>query len=298
MKTYVITGGTGKTGESLGLKLLASGHKVRIICRDAEKAEELKRKGAEIFIGDNLDEDFLKGVFSGADAAYVLLPIDLQAEDYTATQVAHATAFRDAIISQGVKYVVTLSSVGAHQDKGTGVVLGLHKMEELFNAVPDLNVRHLRATYFMENTLNQIHSIKTNGFMAGPENGNATFAIIAAQDIAAAAYENLIALDFEGKSVAYILGQRDLSYNEIAAVYGQALGIPDLKYVQIGEKDFMSAMIQMGVSPSAAGKLYEFTSLINEGKVPSFYTRSKENTTPTSIEEFAGVFKSIYQAQP
>src|SRR5690606_10620784 len=121
---------------------------------------ELKQKGAEIFTGDNLDTKFLKSVFSGADAAYVLLPIDMQAEDYTATQVAHATAIRDAIVSEGVKFVVTLSSVGAHLDNGTGVVLGLHKMEELFNAVPNINVRHLRATYFMENTLNQIHSIK------------------------------------------------------------------------------------------------------------------------------------------
>ncbi|WP_417361045.1 NmrA family NAD(P)-binding protein [Galbibacter sp.] len=297
MKTYVILGGTGKTGKSLGLKLLESGNKVRIVCREAEKAEELKQKGGDIFIGDNLDENFLKGVFSGADAAYVLLPIDLQAEDYTATQVAHATAIRNAIVSQGIKYAVTLSSVGAHLDKGTGVVLGLHKMEALFNAVPNINVRHLRATYFMENTLTQIHSIKNNGFMAGPENGEIKFAIIAARDIIAAAFKNLTSLDFEGKSVEYVLGQRDLSYNEIAEVYGQALEISNLKYLQISEDDFISGMTQTGVSPSAAGKLYDFTKLINQGEVSSFYTRNHENTTPTSIEEFAGVFKRIYEAQ-
>src|SRR5690606_10669482 len=136
MNTYVITGGTGKTGKALTLQLIESGNQVRVICRNEAKAEELEQKGAEIFTGDTLDTKFLKSVFSGADAAYVLLPIDMQAEDYTATQVAHATAIRDAIVSEGVKFVVTLSSVGAHLDNGTGVVLGLHKMEELFNAVP------------------------------------------------------------------------------------------------------------------------------------------------------------------
>jgi len=103
-------------------------------------------------------------------------------------------------------------------------------------------------------------------------------------------------LDFKGKSVEYVLGERDISYNEIAEVYGRALGDPNLKYVQIGEDDFLSTMAQLGASSSAAGKFYEFTELINQGKIPSFYTRNKENTTPTSIEEFASVFKTVYDA--
>lgn len=298
MVTYVITGGTGKTGKTLALQLLQNGNKVRVVCRDAARAAELKQKGAEVFAGDNLDEKFLNNVFMGADAVYVVLPIDMQAVDYTATQVAHATAIKNAVVNQGIKFVVTLSSVGAHLDKGTGVILGLHKLEELFNEIPNINVRHLRATYFMENTLTQIQAIKNKGAMAGPENGHQKFALVAAKDISQVAYNNLHALDFKGKSVQYVLGERDLSYNEIAEVYGRAIGNPNLKYYQVGKDDFFSTMTQMGASRNAASKFYEFTQLINQGKVPGFYSRTKENSTPTSIEEFANsVFKSAFEGQ-
>lgn len=294
MNTYIITGGTGKTGKLISLGLLENGHKVRVVCRDAQRAQELKEKGAEIFTGGTRDEIFLEKAFAGCDAAYILLPIDMQAEDYTAMQVAHATALRNAVIRADIKKVVTLSSVGAHLDSGNGVVLGLHKMEELFNEVPNLDVKHVRATYFMENTLRQIPLIKSKGLMAGPEAGDVKFAMTASKDIAATALKHLQTLKFTGKSIDYILGERDLSYDEIAEIYGQAIGQPDLEYHQISKTEFLSGMQEIGAGESAAKKFYEFTELINTGRVPRFYKRNSKNTTPTSIEEFALTFKKEF----
>lgn len=290
MNTYAVTGGTGKTGKGLSLGLLKSGNRVRVICRDPEKACELRDEGAELFMGDTRDEEFLKKAFSGCDAAYVLLPIDGQAEDYTATQVAHATAIRNAVQDARIKHVVTLSSVGAHLDRGNGVVLGLHKMEELFNAIAGLPVKHLRAAYFMENTLRQIPVIKQKGIMAGPEDGTAKFAMVAAKDITALALKYLLSLDFSGKSVEYVLGQRDISYHEIASIYGRAIGQPGLKYIQLSKDEFFSGMLSMGMGESAVENFYEFTRLINEGRVAGFYTRTPQNTTQTSVEDFAQTF--------
>lgn len=297
MKTYAITGGTGKTGKALSLELLNKNNNVRVICRNQENAKDLQDNGAEIFIGDTRDEVFLKSAFSNCDAVYVLLPIDLQATDYTAMQVTHATAIRNAVVDANVKYALTLSSVGAHLDTGNGVVLGLHKMEELFNEVPDLNVLHLRASYFMENTFRQIPVIKQSGKMAGLEDGNVKFAIVAAEDIAARAVKHLESLDFSGKSIDYVLGERDVSYNEIAEIYGRAIGISDLKYVQLSENEFTSGMLNMGASKSATSKFCEFTRLINEGKVTDFYKRTAENTSPTSIEEFSKIFKKKFETK-
>src|SRR5699024_3332330 len=156
---------------------------------------------------------------------------------------------------------------GAHLNSGNGVVLGLHKMEELFNQAPDLHIKHLRATYFMENTLRQIPLIQQKGIMAGPEKGEVQFAMVASKDIAAAALKHLKFLKFSGKSVDYVLGERDISYNEIAAIYGKAIGKPDLRYIQLSKEEFTANLLQMGASESAANKFYEFTQLINEGKV-------------------------------
>ena len=294
MKTYVITGATGNTGKPISLGLLESGHRVRVITRNAEKAQDLKDKGAEVFVGNNLDESFLNSAFSGADAVYALLPMDAQAPDYTAMQVAHATAIKNAIVNNGIKYAVTLSSVGAHLNEGTGVVLGLHKMEELFNAVSDLNLKHIRATYFMENTLSQLQAIKHTGSMGSPVNGSIKFAMVAAKDVAATALKYLQSLDFSGKSIAYVLGQRDISYNEIAEVYGKAIGHTGLKYIDIPFDQFSKIMLEMGVGESMVANLLEFTKAINEGKVQGFYKRTSENTTPTSIEEFAQKVKRLY----
>lgn len=296
MKTYVITGATGNTGKPLCIELLKNGHKVRAICRDSLKAQELEAKGAEIFIGDTLDKAFLQQAFTGADAAYVLLPIDAQAKDYTATQVAYATAIKNAVVNAGIKYAVTLSSVGAHLTEGSGVVLGLHKMEELFNAVPDLNVKHLRATYFMENTLSQVKAIQQQGLMATPVKGDVKFAMVAAKDIAERAAKHLLSLGFSGKSIDYVLGERDISYNEVTENYGKAIAKPALKYVQLSYQEFFEAMSSIGMGESAIEKFTEFTKLINEGKVQEFYTRTPENTTPTSIEDFTITFKNVYES--
>ena len=118
--------------------------------------------------------------------------------------------------------------------------------------------------------------------------------MVAAKDVAATALKYLQSLDFSGKSIAYVLGQRDISYNEIAEVYGKAIGKPGLKYTDIPFDQFSKAMLEMGMGKSMVDKLLEFTKAINEGKVAGFYKRTPENTTPTSVEEFAQTVKEKY----
>src|SRR5690606_5415361 len=141
-------------------------------------------------------------------------------------------------------------------------------------------------------------AIKNKGVMAGPENGHQKFALVAAKDISQVAYNNLHALDFKGKSVQYVLGERDLSYNEIGEVYGRAIGNPNLKYYQVCKDEFFSTITQMRASRKAASKIYEFNKRINQWKVTGFDSRTKEKSTQTSIEEFANsVFKSAFEGQ-
>lgn len=133
--------------------------------------------------------------------------------------------------------------------------------------------------------------------MEGPEKGNVKFAMVAAKDIAALALRYLHRLEFSGKNIVYALGQRDVSYDEIATIYGSLLGQRDLKYVQLSQEEFLLGMSHVGVGRSAVDKFYEFTQLINSGKVTKFYRRTPEYTTPTSIESFALVFKEEYEKE-
>jgi uncharacterized protein YbjT (DUF2867 family) len=295
MKTYVITGATGNTGKPITLGLLEKGHKVRIISRSDEKARELIDKGAELFLGDTSNPALVKRAFEGADAIYFVIPMDAAAPDYTESQVLHATTVAEGIRATGVKNLVLLSSVGAHLLEGAGVVQGLQKAEAIFNAIEGLNALYLRAGYFMENTLMQVGAIKFMGTMGSPVLGDLKIPMVATRDIAVVALNHLASLSFSGKSVVYVLGQRDVSYNEVAEIYGKAIGMPNLKYHAGSYEEGKQAMLQMGMSESVVNKLLEFIRAMNEGSTRGEAIRTTENSTQTSIEDFSHVFKMVYE---
>lgn len=290
---YVITGATGNTGKIIASTLLEAGKKVRIISRDAEKAKELTDKGAELFQGSTDNLELLKNAFEGATAVYAMLPMDWQGEDYTAFQVKHASTIAEAMEVAKVKYVVALSSQGAHLESGSGVVLGLHKMEQLFNQIEGLNTLHLRPSYFMENTLGMVGLVKEAGILGSPIKGDLSFPVIATKDIANYAVKRLLSLDFEGNNFQDLLGARDVTYSEMANVYGTAIGKPDLNYVEFSYEDFKGAFIGMGASESLADNMNEFIERVNSGEVV-VSARNGANTTPTTIEDFSQTFSYVY----
>ncbi len=290
---YVITGATGNTGKIIASTLLEAGKKVRIISRDAAKAKELTDKGAELFLGSTDDVELLKKAFNGALAVYAMLPMDWNTKDYTSFQVKNATAIAEAIKAGQVNYVVSLSSQGAHLKSNSGVVLGLHKMEQLFNQIDGLNTLHLRPSYFLENTLGMVGLVKEAGIMGSPIKGDMPMPVIASKDIADYAAKRLLNLDFEGHNVQDLLGARDVTYTEIAKVFGAAIGKPDLNYVQFSYEDFKNAFMGMGASESLADNMNEFIERVNAGEVV-ISERDTENTTPTTIEQFAHTFSYVY----
>ena len=274
---------------------MEAGKKVRIISRNAEKAKELTDKGAELFIGDTSDAEFLKKAFNGATAVYAMIPMDWQTANYTEHQVKHANAIAEALRECKVKYVVSFSSQGAHLESDSGVVLGLHKMENIFNEIEGLNTLHLRPTYFMENSLGMIGLIKQAGIMGSPVKADLSFPVIATKDIANYAAKRLLALDFKGHNIQNLLGAREVTYPEMAKVYGAAIGKKDLNYVEFSYADFKNSLIQqMGASENVADNFNEFIKAMNEGKVMAQAKRDAESTTPTTIEEFAHTFNYVY----
>jgi uncharacterized protein YbjT (DUF2867 family) len=294
---YVIAGATGNTGKPIAEALLKAGKQVRIISRDAEKAKSLIAQGAEWINGSSTDRATLTKAFTGAKAAYVLIPPYLQAADLTAYQTEAAENIAQAIQASGIQQVVTLSSVGAHLTSGAGVVQGLHHMENRFNQIPNVHVLHLRPTYFLENTLGQAGAIKMMGTMASPIKGDLRIPMIATQDIAQYAAKRLLALDFQGKQVQHLFGAEDISYDELAKVYGAKIGKPELAYTQLPYDAFKGVMMsQWGASESMADKMIEFTQAVNEGRITEIMQRDAESTTPTSVAAFSNVFAHVYNS--
>jgi len=166
-------------------------------------------------------------------------------------------------------------------------------MEERFNQIEGLNTLNLRPCYFMENTLGMVDMIKKFGIMGSPIKADLSFPIIATKDIGKYTAKRLLALDFEGKNYQDLMGARNVTYSEMAKVYGAAIGKPDLNYVQFTYVDFKGAFMGMGASESVTDKMNEFLVKVNNGEI-FVAKRSEENTTPTNIEDFSHMFKSVY----
>ena len=283
---YVITGATGNTGRVVARRLLAADQKVRALGRSEDRLRPLTAEGAEPFVCELADADALVKAFSGSRAVYAMVPPNMSTTDYRADQAEVADSIAKAIEWAQVKNAVTLSSVGADKAEGTGPVAGLHYLEQTLNRIPELNVLHLRPAYFMENTLAQIGIIQTMGITAGPLRADLMMPMIATRDIGAAAADALAGRAFNGKQTRELLGQRDLSYSEVARIIGKAIGKPDLTYVQLPDEQLRGAFMQMGMSANGADLILEMSGALNSGYMRALEQRSPENTTPTSFEKF------------
>jgi len=291
---YAIVGATGNTGSIVANALLANRKNVRVIGRDAGRLQRFVSKGAEAFTAELDDAAALTKAFSGARAAYVMLPPISSRED----QERESDAITKALKESGVRYAVNLSSYGAHVPEGTGPIAGLHSSEQKLNAIADLNVLHLRAVYFMENNLAAIGMIQGMGIFGHALLPDLKMPMIATRDVGDYAAQRLLDLDFSGKQTRELLGERDLSMTEATAALARGIGKPELRYQQFSYDQMQQALTQMGLSAKKAAVYIEMFQAINTGVVAAQEPRSPENTTPTSFEIFVrDVFAPAYQAK-
>jgi len=295
---YVILGASGNTGSVVANKLLDHGKKVRVVGRDANKLATMVSRGAEAVVADATNAEALTKAFAGAEGVYAMVPPNITSDNYRAYQDSVTEAVATAIEATGVKYIVALSSYGADKADRTGPVLGLHHMEERFADIAEINVLHLRAGYFMENTLPQAGVIQQFGMMAGPLRSDVALPMIATKDIGAAAADALLHFNFNGQSTHELQGQRDITYAEVARIIGAAIGKPALAYIQMPAEQIIMAMTQMGMSRNFAGLICEMAEAIDSGHMRALETRSESNTTPTSFETFVQeAFLPVYRGR-
>jgi len=283
---YVITGATGNTGSVIADALLAAGNKVRVAGRDAGRLQRFVRKGAEAFTGDMSDAAALTKAFSGARAAYLMLPPVKSRED----QERQSDAIAKAVKESGLRYAVHLSSYGAQVPEGTGPVAGLHSSEQKLNAISGLSVLHLCAALFMENNLAGIAMIHGMGVFGSALLPDLKLPMISTRDVGDYASQRLLHLDFSGKETRELLGERDLSMTEATAVIAGGIGKPDLRYEQFPYDQVRQALTQMGIPAKTAALYIEMYNAINAGILAAQEPRSAENTTPTSFEQFVQDF--------
>jgi uncharacterized protein YbjT (DUF2867 family) len=294
--TTVVFGATGHVGGVIAERLLSAGRKVRVVARSADKLAAQGKRGAEVLAGDLSDAAFARRATEKATAAFVLLPPHF-GPGFRAQQDKGTAALGAALEANRVEYVVLLSSVGAEQEQGGGPIAGLFHLEQRLDRIAGLHRLYLRPGYFFDNHLQAVGMVKGLGFYGSALHADVPIAQVDPRDIGEAAARRLLALDWKGKELLELHGQRDLTMAEVTVALGKAVGKPDLKYVAFPYPDARAGMIQAGLTPELADLYVEMSRGFNERHLHPLQPRSAATTTPTSIEAWAEkVFAPAFKA--
>ncbi|MDB5206589.1 MAG: NAD-dependent dehydratase [Flavisolibacter sp.] len=294
---YVITGGAGNISKPLAEKLIAGGHDVTVIGRNAENLKSLTGNGAKAAIGSIEDVVFLTQAFTGADAVYTMVPPTMGAADWKAYIGQIGKNYAEAIKATGVKYVVNLSSIGAHLEDGCGPVSGLFRAEQALNDLSDVAIKHLRPGYFFNNFYGNLQMIKGMNII-GANYGPADSKMVLADptDIAEAAAEELLNLAFTGHSFRYIASD-ERTTGDVAKVLGAAVGKPELPWVEFSDADTFGALKGVGLPEEVAKNYAEMGSAIRNGSMQEDYWQHRpQSLGKVKLEDFAKQFAGMYNA--
>jgi len=294
---YVITGGAGNISKPLTEKLLKAGHEVTVISRNAENIKSLTDLGAKAAIGSVNDITFLKTTFAGADAVYTMVPPNYATNDLKASIAEVGKNYAEALKTSNVKYVVNLSSVGAHLPDRVGPVSGLYRVEQALNELKNTNIKHLRPTYFFSNFLGNVGMVKNMNIIGG-NFGGADFKMLLADpnDIAEVAFEELSRLDFTGHSIRYISSD-ERSTEDIAKVLGKSINKPELPWVTFSDEQAFGGMTQMGLPENIAKNYTEMGHAMNDGSMFADYWKHRPaKLGKTKLEDFAKTFSAVYNS--
>jgi uncharacterized protein YbjT (DUF2867 family) len=281
---FVLLGSNGQITSQLARRLLAGGHPVRVIGRSATALASLQAAGAEAAAGDPADAAFLERAFAGATAVYTMTPPCYAEPDMRAAQDRIGESIARALRATHVRRVVNLSSIGAELPRGTGPVAGLHAQEQRLDAIPGLDLLHLRPGSFMDNLLPLAGAVAATGALPGMEAPDAAIPMVATADIAAVAARELVQPQHRG--VLILHAARHVTMREAAAAVGAAIGQAGLPYVQAPPEETKAMLREQGFSRDAADQLEELARWLSTS--PLGCTRvAPVEVQPTTIDSFA-----------
>ncbi|MDX6183936.1 NmrA family NAD(P)-binding protein [Flavobacterium sp. Fl-77] len=291
----IITGSLGNIGKVLTPILVQKGHDVTVITTKADKQKNIEALGAKAAIGSMKDVDFLIQTFKGADIVYLMEAwegignlFDKEV-DFLAGFHLIGNNYKKAVLTSGVKKIVHLSSVGAHSATGYGAISAHYDVENILKQLPnDIAIKFIRPTSFYTNLYRSMQSIKEKGAIISNHGGDKKEPWVSPLDIADAIAEEM-ELPFEGRKVRY-LASDEISPNELVKIIGEAIGNPNLKWIQISDAEMLEAMLSKGVNNEIAKGLVEMQASQRSGLLYEDFYRNIPTFGKTKFIDFVKEF--------
>jgi uncharacterized protein YbjT (DUF2867 family) len=284
----LVTGATGKVGTEVARQLKARGAPFRVLARTPQKARDLLGDDVEVAQGDLGDPASLDRALAGVDHLFLLVTSDRR-------QVEWETNAIEAARRAGVRHVVKLSVIGATRDSDI-VLMRWHREAEEALEASGLDYTFLQPTFFIQNVLQNLPTIQSQGAFYNTTHGKAAF--IDARDIAAVAVAALTEPGHAGKT--YVLtGPEALSYDEVAQRLSEAAG-RTITYVRVPPEAYGAALVEAGLPQWYADELVKLNSIIDNGwaEAVSGDVRLVTKREPTTVAQFARDHAAAFAAQP
>ena len=294
----VVTGSLGNISKPLAKILIEKGHSVTVISSKTERQKEIEALGAKAAIGTMEDADFLTTTFKGADLVYLMETLGTGSFfdknlDYIATINKISNNYKQAVQQSGVKRVVHLSSIGAHTDKGNGMLAFHYNVENILKQLPDdVSIKFMRPVGFYINMFAFIPTIKKQNAIIQNYGGDEKEPWVSQLDIAAVIAEEM-EKPFVGRTIRYIASD-EVSPNEVAKILGEAIDKPDLKWQIITDEQMLNGMIAAGMNPKIAKGLVEMNGGRRTGVLDEDYHRNRPILGKTKLTDFAKEFARVF----
>lgn len=284
-KTILITGATGNISSGIITQLKGSEHRLQALVRNPEKAQDLKRQGVELRVGDLEKPWTLGSAFAGADTVWILAPPGPRAPE----QCSNALwAARQA----GARHVVRLSAIGASHTAPT-INSRLHALSDAELAASGIPFTILKPHYFMQNLLMAAQSIAQQGAMYFAL-ADGKMGLIDSRDISEFAAHVLTNAGHEGKTYT-LTGPASVSMHQIAAAISKAIG-KTVKYVPVTAEAERQTILQMGIDEWMANLLGDYSAAysLNWGDLVTDDFQRVTGKSPRSIAQFAKDFAGAF----
>lgn len=298
----VLTGSIGNIGNPLTKALVRKGHSVTVISSKTERQKDILAMGAKAAIGNMEDAAFLTATFKGADIVYLMETLEAVGSlfdknlDFIATISKIGNNYKQAIQQSGIKRVIHLSSIGAHMDKGNGILAFHYNVEKILNQLPgDVAIKFMRPVGFYNNLFSAMRTLKAQGAITQNYGGDNKEPWVSPLDIAAAIAEE-VEKPFEGRKIRYIASD-EISPNEVADALGQAIGIADLKWQVIPDEQLLNGWLAAGMNPQIAKGFVEMQASMGSGVLYEDYNRNKPILGKVKLADFAKEFAAVYRQQ-
>jgi len=246
---FIVMGGTGHVGSAVAESLLAAGHEVTVVTRDARHAQRRWAGRVHIAEADANDPDSLRAVFRHGRRAFLLNPPADPSTDTDAVERRTVAGILSALEGSRLEKVVAGSTGGARPGERIGDLSVLWELEEGLRRQP-IPAAINRAAFYMSNWDSQLSAVRESGTLTSIYPADVRLPMAAPRDLGEAAARRLLSpLDDVG--VQHVEGPERYTAADVATAFSRALHRP-VDVAVIPRDRWQETFRQLGFSEAAA----------------------------------------------